>query len=131
VSENLGCDVRSRVRAWGVRNSAEEGQGKGDGEIGDVVSQNVGRVGDGNVFLSAFSEVDIVVSDAVGGDNLEFGQGVDGGGVHSDFDAGDDGADGVSVDFGEGGEGGKVPEFEEVEALGELFLDVTVHWASH
>lgn len=62
--------MRSRITARGVRNCAEEGQGKGDGEIGDIVGQNVGRVGDGNAFLSAFSEVDVVVSDAVGGDNL-------------------------------------------------------------
>jgi len=101
--------VSGRVTARGVRNSAEEGQGKGDGEIGDVVGQNVGRVGDGNAFLCAFWEVDIVVTDAVGRDNLEIGQGVDGGGVHSDFDVSDDGADGVSVELGEGGEGGKVP----------------------
>jgi len=129
--KNLWCEVRSGVAARGVRDCAEEGQGKGDGEIGDIVGQNVGRVGDGNASLSAFWEVDVVVSDAVGGDDLQVGQGVDGGGIHSYFDASDDGADGGSVGLGEGGEWGKMPEFEEVEALVELFFDVTVHWASH
>lgn len=102
--KNLWCEVRSGVAARGVRDCAEEGQGKGDGEIGDIVGQNVGRVGDGNASLSAFWEVDVVVSDAVGGDDLQVGQGVDGGGIHSYFDASDDGADGGSVGLGEGGE---------------------------
>ena len=44
--------------------------------------------------MSAFVEVDVVVSDAVGGDNLEVGKGIDGGGVDSDFGACDEGANG-------------------------------------
>ncbi|RYR50704.1 hypothetical protein Ahy_A07g037331 isoform B [Arachis hypogaea] len=101
----------------------------GNGEVGDVVGEDVGGVGDADASLLAFGEVNLVQSNTVSADNLELGEGVDHGGVSTQFGVADECANGIGVCFGEGGEGGVVPEPEEVEAFCQLlFQDWSGKW---
>ena len=58
-------------------NPAEHGDGEADGEVCDVVGEDVGGVGDPDPALAALGEVDAVDADGEGGDDLERRERVD------------------------------------------------------
>ena len=61
----------------GADHAARQRQHHGDAEIGDVPGQHVGRVGDADAARPRGGEVDRIEADAINGNDLERGQGVD------------------------------------------------------
>ena len=111
-------------------NLAEQGDGEADGEVCDVVGEDVGGVGDPDPALAALGEVDAVDADGEGGDDLERRERVDERGVGAVGGVADDGADGARVRAEElvpGRPRRGLPEAVQAAAAVQLLLQVRVH----
>ena len=111
-------------------NPAEHGDGEADGEVCDVVGEDVGGVGDPDPALAALGEVDAVDADGEGGDDLERRERVDERGVGAVGGVADDGADGARVRAEElvaGRPRRGLPEAVQAAAAVQLLLQVRVH----
>ena len=77
----------------GADHAARQREHHGDAEIGDIPGQHVGRVGDADAARPRGGEVDRVEADAIDGNDLERGQGVDQRAPGAQLAARGDGAD--------------------------------------
>jgi hypothetical protein len=129
----LGLPLSGADVPVGLRDPAEHGDGEPDGEVGHVVGEDVGGVGDPDPALAALGEVDAVDADGEGGDDLELGEGVDEIGVGAVLGVADDGADGPGVGAEEGvaAFGRGLPEPDEAAAAVQLLLQVRVEGVQH
>ena len=126
----LGLPLPGADVAVGLRDPAEHGDGEADGEVCDVVGEDVGGVGDPDPALAALGEVDAVDADGEGGDDLERRERVDERGVGAVGGVADDGADGARVRAEElvaGRPRRGLPEAVQAAAAVQLLLQVRVH----
>ena len=112
-------------------NPPQNGQSKPNGKVGDIIGEDIGGVGDANPTLPAFCKVNLVQSNAESAHYLQLRQRLYHGGVGADLGVAHHCANWMGVCFRERGEWRVVPEPEEVESVGELVLEVGVHWACH
>lgn len=130
----LGLPLPGADIAVGLRDPAEDGDGEPDGEVGDVVGEDVGGVGDPDPAVAALGEVDAVDADGEGGDDLERRERVDERGVGAVVGVPDDGADGARVRAEElvaGHPRRCLPEAVQAEAAVQLLLQVRVKGVQH